>query len=88
MGWGLVAAVGLAYRECKPFTLKVAIRYLEHGSQKLSASHLKDSQIISIVHHTTGISITVNHPIGEAVYWFLELNWAGRFFVHLPSFSD
>ena len=88
MGWGLVTAVGLAHREYKPFMLKVAIRYLEHGPQKLSAPHLKDSQIVPIVHHTAGISITVNHPIGEAVYWFLEFNWAGRFFVHLASFSD
>jgi hypothetical protein len=88
MGWGLVTAVGLAYRECKPFMLKIAIRYLEHGPQKLSAPHLKDSQIISIVHHTAGISITVNHSIGEAVYWFLEFNRAWRFFVHLASFSD
>ena len=88
MGWGLVTAVGLAHREYKPFMLKVAIRYLEYGPQKLSTPHLKDSQIIPIVHYTAGISITVNHPIGEAVYWFLEFNWAGRLFVHLFSFWD
>jgi len=88
MGWGLVTAVDFAHRECKPFMLKIAIRYLEHGPQKLGAPHFKDSQIIPIVHHTAGISITVNYSIGEAVYWFLEFNWAGRFFVHLPFFSD
>jgi len=88
MGWGLVTAVSFAHREYKSFMLKIAIRYFEHGPQKLIAPYLKNSQIVPIVHHTAGISITVNHPIGEAVCWFLEFNWPGRFFVHLPSFSD
>ena len=88
MGWGLIAAISLAHREYQSFMLKIAIRCLEYGPQKLSAPHLKNSQIVPIVHHAAGISITINYPIGETMYWFLELNWAGRFFVHLPFFSD
>ena len=46
---GLVTAVDLACRKYNPSTLDIAIRYLEHGPQKLGAPHLKDSQIISII---------------------------------------
>lgn len=67
---------------------KIAIRHLEYGPYKFITSDLKKPQVISIIDHSSGISIAIDHPVNGVMNRFFKLNWAERSCAHLISFSD